>query len=391
MVCPYSLTIPGGVQQQVLDLARVLRAKGHEVRVLGPCDGPPPESFVTPVGNSLPTAVNGSIAPLAPDVPAALRTIRALNDEAFDVLHVHEPLVPGPSLSAVLMKMAPIVATFHSAGESAAYRVFARQLTRIASRIDIRVAVSKDAVELAQRYIEGDYEVLFNGINVESYGGPELPRENAIFYIGRHEPRKGLGVLLEAMELLPKDVRLWVASDGPETAELKSRFGGDDRIEWLGRITDEEKIRRLKTARAFCAPSLRGESFGIVLLEAMAASTPVVASRIDGYTNVATHDVDSLLVEPQDSRALADALARVMVDPRLSSRLTTAGLERARNYSMDALADHYVDIYRRLLLLEEADVTVIEVPRMLRRFEDRFLRRSRLGRNRGSNTKKEQQ
>ncbi|MFM9133200.1 MAG: glycosyltransferase family 4 protein, partial [Actinomycetota bacterium] len=116
MVCPYSLTIPGGVQQQVLGLARSMRALGHEVRVLGPCDGPPPESFVTPLGNSLPTAVNGSVAPLAPDVPAALRTIRALNDEAFDVLHVHEPLVPGPSLSAVLMKLAPIVATFHSAG-----------------------------------------------------------------------------------------------------------------------------------------------------------------------------------------------------------------------------------------------------------------------------------
>ena len=288
------------------------------------------------------------------------------------------------------MKMAPIVATFHSAGESAAYRVFARQLTRIASRIDIRVAVSKDAVELAQRYIQGDYEVLFNGINVDSYGGPDLPRENAIFYIGRHEPRKGLGVLLEAMEMLPRDVRLWVASEGPETAELKARFGGDDRIEWLGRITDEEKIRRLKTARAFCAPSLRGESFGIVLLEAMAASTPVVASHIDGYTNVATHDVDALLVEPQDPRALADALARVMVDPRLSARLTAAGLDRAKEYSMDVLADRYIDIYQRLLLLEEADVTVIEVPRMLRRFEDRFLRRNRFGRNRATNNQKEQ-
>ena len=385
MVCPYSLTIPGGVQQQVLDLARAMRSKGHEVRVLGPCDGPPPEPFVTPIGNSLPTAVNGSVAPLAPDVPAALRTIRALNDEAFDVLHIHEPLVPGPSLSAVLMKMAPIVATFHSAGESAAYRVFSRQLTRIASRIDIRVAVSKDAVELARRYIEGDYEVLYNGINIESYAGSDLPRENAIFFIGRHEPRKGLGTLLEAMSLLPDDVRLWVASDGPETAELKARFGGDPRIEWLGRITDAEKIRRLRTARAFCAPSLRGESFGIVLLEAMAASTPVVASRIDGYTNVATHDVDSLLVEPQDPRALADALARVLVDPRLSARLTTAGLGRAGQYSMDVLADRYIDIYRRLLLLEEADVTVIEVPRMLKRFEDRFLRRPGFGRHRGAN------
>ena len=318
MVCPYSLTIPGGVQQQVLGLARAMRAQGHEVRVLGPCDGPPPESFVTPLGNSLPTAVNGSVAPLAPDVPAALRTIRALNDEAFDVLHVHEPLVPGPSLSAVLMKLAPIVATFHSAGESAAYRVFNRQLTRIASRIDIRVAVSKDAVELAQRYISGEYEVLFNGIELGAYSGAELPRENAVFFIGRHEPRKGLGVLLGALEHLPADVALWVASDGPETAELRRRFGSDTRVEWLGRISDAEKVERLKRARVFCAPSLRGESFGVVLLEAMAAGTPVVASNIDGYTNVATHDADALLVEPGDERALAAAMtmsAISMVSP----------------------------------------------------------------------------
>ena len=381
MVCPYSLTVPGGVQQQVMGLARAMRAKGHEVRVLGPCDGPPPASFVTPLGNSLPTAANGSIAPLAPDVPAALRTIRALNDEAFDVLHVHEPLVPGPSLTAVLMKMAPIVATFHSAGESAVYRVFNRSAIRVASRIDIRVAVSKDAVELAHRYTGGEYEVLYNGIELDAFGGPDLPRENAIFYIGRHEPRKGLGVLLEAVQKLPADVRLWVASEGPETAELKQRYGHDQRIEWLGRISDDEKVRRLKSARAFCAPSLRGESFGIVLLEAMAAGTPVVASRIDGYTNVATHDVDSLLVEPQDPAALAAALTKVLVDPRLSARLREAGVARASGYSMDSLADRYIGIYGRALQLEESDVTVIEVPRMLKRYEHRFLRRSRPGRS----------
>lgn len=380
MVCPYSLTIPGGVQQQVMGLARAMRAKGHEVRVLGPCDGPPPASFVTPLGNSLPTAVNGSIAPVAPDVPAALRTIRALNDEAFDVLHVHEPLVPGPSLTAVLMKLAPIVATFHSAGDSAVYRTFNRSAVRVASRIDIRVAVSKDAVELARRYTQGEYEVLFNGIELDAFAGPELPRENAVFYVGRHEPRKGLGVLLQAMEHLPADVRLWVASDGPETAELKARHGHDTRIEWLGRIDDAEKVRRLKSARAFCAPSLRGESFGVVLLEAMAANTPVVASRIDGYMNVATDNVDALLVEPDDPRALAEALARVLVDPRLSARLTQSGLTHAAGFSMDALADRYISIYGRALHMEETEVSVISMPRMLKMFEHRVLRRPRFGR-----------
>ena len=380
IVSPYSLTIPGGVQQQVLGLARSLRAKGHEVRVLGPCDGPPPDAFVTPLGNSLPTAVNGSIAPLAPDASAALRTIRALNDEAFDVVHVHEPLVPGPSLTALLVKMAPVVATFHSAGESAAYRTFSRQLKWVASRIDIRVAVSKDAVELAQRYIGGDYEVLFNGIELGDYSTPTTsPRENAIFFIGRHEERKGLSNLLEALAKLPPDVRLWIASDGPQTAELKSRFASDTRIDWLGRISDAEKISRMGRASVFCAPSLHGESFGVVLLEAMAAGTPVVASNLDGYRNVATDDETALLVETGNVASLALALARVLVDSRLAARLTANGREHAQRFSMDALADRYIEMYERALHMEATNITTIKVPRMLKRFEDRFLRRSHLG------------
>lgn len=380
IVSPYSLTIPGGVQQQVLGLARSLRAKGHEVRVLGPCDGPPPDAFVTPLGNSLPTAVNGSIAPLAPDASAALRTIRALNDEAFDVVHVHEPLVPGPSLTALLVKMAPVVATFHSAGESAAYRTFSRQLKWVASRIDIRVAVSKDAVELAQRYIGGDYEVLFNGIELGDYATQSTsPRENAIFFIGRHEERKGLSNLLEALAKLSPDVRLWIASDGPQTAELKTRFAFDTRIDWLGRISDAEKISRMGRASVFCAPSLHGESFGVVLLEAMAAGTPVVASNLDGYRNVATDDDTALLVETGNVASLASALARVLVDSRLAARLTANGREHAQRFSMDTLADRYIEMYERALHMEATNITTIKVPRMLKRFEGRFLRRSHLG------------
>ena len=362
----------------MLGLARSLRSLGHEVRVLGPCDGPPPDPFVTPLGNSLPTAINGSVAPLAPDASAALRTIRALNDEAFDVLHVHEPLVPGPSLTSLLVKMAPVVATFHSAGESGAYKAFARQLKWVASRIDIRVAVSKDAVELAHRYIGGDYEILFNGIELGVYGSAaSSPRENAIFFCGRHEPRKGLSVLLEAHSQLPDDVRLWVASDGPETAELKLRFSGDPRVEWLGRISDEEKVDRLARAAVFCAPSLRGESFGIVLLEAMAAGTPVVASDIDGYRNVATHGENALLVAPDDSALLASSLARIIADSRLASSLTESGREHSQAFSMDALAEKYVEMYYRALNMEAENITTITVPRMLKRFEGRFLRRTR--------------
>jgi len=382
MVSPYSLTIPGGVQQQVLGLARALREKGHEVRVLGPCDGPPPDSFVTPLGNSLPTAINGSVAPVAPDASAAFRTIRALNDEAFDVLHVHEPLVPGPTLTAVLVKLAPIVATFHSAGESGAYKTFQKLGRPIARRIDVRVAVSADAVELAQRYIGGEYEVLFNGIDLEAYSGPIVEdRDKAIFFCGRHEPRKGLGVLLEAVSLMPGDVRLWIASDGPETEFLKAQYENDQRIEWLGRISDAEKIDRLRRASLFCAPSLRGESFGIVLLEAMAAGTPVVSTDIDGYRNVATDGENALLVEPGNAHALASAMSRIIADPRLAGRLTTAGRTHAQSYSLDALADHYVLLYEKALGMEADDITKIELPRMLKRFEGRFLRRNRLGRS----------
>lgn len=378
MVCPYSLSIPGGVQQQVLALSRALRARGHEVRVLGPCDGPPPAPFVTPVGNSLPAAVNGSVAPLAPDPSAALRTIRALNDEAFDVLHVHEPMVPGPALTACVMKLGPIVGTFHAAGESIGYKLFQRQLRHLLDRIDISVAVSKDARELVNRYFDGECEVLFNGIEIDEYAPRgAVEKENAIFFVGRHEPRKGLHVLLEAVEKMPSDVRVWVASDGPETESLKTRFAHLSNVEWLGRISDEDKVSRLQRSAVFCAPSLHGESFGVVLLEAMAAGTPVVASGLDGYRNVATHDVDSWLVEPGDVDGLVEALSRVIIDPRLSSRLVTAGHERAANYSMDALASHYVGLYHRALELEATNSIRANRPRMMRRFESRILRRSR--------------
>ena len=168
LVCPYSLSIPGGVQAQVLGLARELRRQGHEARVLGPCDGPPPASFVTPLGNSLPTAANGSIAPLAPDPSAALRTIRALNDEQFDVLHVHEPLAPGPSMTTAHVHPAPIVGTFHAAGRSTSYRVFRPVLRRLLDRVDHRVVVSKDALALVQEHLGGEYEILFNGVETDA-------------------------------------------------------------------------------------------------------------------------------------------------------------------------------------------------------------------------------
>lgn len=350
MVCPYSLSVPGGVQAQVMGLARELRRRGVEVRVLAPCDGPPPATFVTPLGNSLPTSANGSIAPLAPDAPAALRTMRALLDEQFDVLHVHEPFAPGATVTAVVLHVSPIVATFHAAGDSAGYRYLSGLIRRSAENIDERVVVSKDARALVEGYIGGEYTVLFNGVDIETFASAEpWPTSGpTIFFCGRHEERKGLDVLIDAMGRLGPDVRLWIGSSGPDTERLRALTRSDPRIEWLGRLSDAEKASRLRGADVFCAPSLHGESFGVVLVEAMAAGTAVVASSLDGYRNVATDGVDAVLVEPGDAAALAAALEQVLTDRPLAETLVAAGTRRARDFSMVTLADRYVEIYTRL-------------------------------------------
>jgi phosphatidylinositol alpha-mannosyltransferase len=377
MVSPYSVSVPGGVQAQVLGLARELRRIGHEVRVLAPCDGPPPEPFVTPLGNSLPTAANGSVAPLAPDPSAAMRTIRALNDEAFDVIHLHEPIVPGPTVTALLLKLAPTVGTFHAAGDSTSYRVLNKTARWAAEHLNIRVAVSESAKELASRYLDGEYTVLFNGIEVQRYMRPTTPREASptIFFCGRYEPRKGLEVLLQSMAHLPGNVKLWIASDGAGIDDLQNTYGADERIHWLGRITEEDKLDRLARCTAFCAPSLRGESFGIVLLEAMAAGAALVASNISGYNNVATHKTNALLVEPGNPVALAEALHVATTNETIRDHLIAGGHSRAQDFSMQRLAESYVEMYNKLLSDEAQRLLEIAPNRFVAMFEDRVLRR----------------
>jgi phosphatidylinositol alpha-mannosyltransferase len=378
MVSPYSVSVPGGVQAQVMGLARELRRIGHEVRVLAPCDGPPPEPFVTPLGQSLPTSANGSVAPLAPDPSAALRTIRALNDEAFDVIHLHEPIVPGPTVTSLLLRLAPTVGTFHAAGDSSSYRVLNKTARWAANHLSARVAVSEAAKELASRYLDGDYQVLFNGIETSRYLKPDAERETqpTIFFCGRFEPRKGLEVLLGAMKYLPHNFTLWIAADGPGIDEMHRLYESDKRILWLGRITETDKLDRLSRCTVFCAPSLRGESFGIVLLEAMAAAAPLVTTDIDGYRNVATNELNALLVAPGDEEQLANSITRIVNDTDLSQRLVAGGLKRAQDFSMQHLAEEYVLIYERLLAAEKNDEIAVRPNKLLSMFEHRVLRRS---------------
>ena len=354
LICPYSLSLPGGVQGQVLGLARTLRQRGVSATVLGPCDGPPPEPGVISVGPSVSLAANGSVAPLALDPPAIRRTLEALAATQPDVLHLHEPLVPGPALTALLAGNVPAVGTFHASGRVPAYVWLRPAVRAVARRIGLRTAVSPEARALAERWLGGACQVLPNGVEVERFakaGELHLPpgdaERRAIFFVGRHEPRKGLDVLLEAFRQLDRDAVLWVAGVGPNTSALTAT--APPGVEWLGRISDQELAQRLRAATVFCAPSLHGESFGVILLEAMAAGTPVVASDISGYRDVARQDKEAVLVPGGDPAALAGGLRRVLDDATLAGRLVEAGTARAATFSMERLAARYADLYETLL------------------------------------------
>jgi phosphatidylinositol alpha-mannosyltransferase len=311
MVCPYSLSRPGGVQGQVLGLARELRKLDVDVRVVGPCDGPPPDPMVIDVGPTVEWESNGSIAPIAPGRAPARRTTEALRSLAPDVVHLHEPVVPGPALTAAIWFSGPMIGTFHASGD--------------------------------------DHIVLWNGIEIERIASadPTLSARPSVLFLGRHEPRKGLAVLLDAWEKIDRDARLWVIGTGPQTKELRRRGVPD--VEWIGTVADSERNARMRGATVFCAPSLSGESFGVVLLEAMAAGTAIVASDIDGYKNVARADRDALLVPPDDPESLRVALRLLLDEPTQRARLVQSGHERATEFSMERLAQRYLELYERAM------------------------------------------
>ncbi len=348
VLCPYSLSTPGGVQVQALGIARALRVLGHDSRVIAPSDGPPPEPGVITVGSSAGIRSNGSISPVAAGREVTRRTLDAITSFGPDVLHLHEPMVPGPTVAALLGTDVPSVGTFHasSAHTIGWYRFFRRPVRSASRQLSVRTAVSEEARRSAEQVIGGHFWVVPNGIEVDRYAKADpWPTDAApvVLYVGRHEPRKGLGVLLEAFAGLDRDAVLWVAGEGPETDALRAR--GIPRVEWLGTIGEPEKAARLSAATVFCAPSLRQESFGIVLLEAMAAGTAVVASDIPGYRNVARPEEDALLFPAGDVDALRDRLRTVLDDPARRAELVAAGDRRAAQFSMERLAERYIPVY----------------------------------------------
>jgi phosphatidylinositol alpha-mannosyltransferase len=296
-------------------------------------------------------AANGSVAPIAPDPAATLRTIRVLRDEDFDVVHLHEPLAPGPTLTALVFTDGPMVGTWHRAGEIAWYRFMRGPVRWAANRVSVRCAVSEQAAATARQALGGDYEVVWNGIEVDRVAAAEpWPSTGpTVLFLGRHEPRKGLAVLVEAVVKHGVDARVWVAGEGPQTASLKEATLGDPRFQWLGVIGEQEKLRRLRGATVVAAPSLHGESFGVVLLEAMAAGTSLVASDIPGYANVARDAQDALLVPAGDAPALAGALRRALAGGPEIEAMRTSARARAAEHSMAALACRYIGLYEPLI------------------------------------------
>jgi phosphatidylinositol alpha-mannosyltransferase len=346
---PYSMSRPGGVQGQILGLARELRKLDVDVRIVAPCDGPPPDPSIVSIGPTVEWESNGSVAPIAPGRATARRTAEALRSLEPDVVHLHEPAVPGACLTALIGFNGPMVATFHASGEL--LHMWTRPALRsMMQRVRFRVAVSEAARETAEANWGGDYTVLWNGIEIDRFATatPTPTDRPAVLFLGRHEPRKGLAVLLDAWQGIDRDAVLWVAGTGAQTDELRARRVAA--VEWLGSITDADRNARLRGATIFCAPSTGGESFGIVLLEAMAAGTPIVASAIDGYRNVARADLDALLVPAGDASALREALQQLLDDEGRRDKLVASGEARAQEFAMSRLAERYLELYERALV-----------------------------------------
>jgi phosphatidylinositol alpha-mannosyltransferase len=361
IVCPYSCTTFGGVQTQVLGLARALRSRGDDVAVVAPAEGAAGNgrldraalqgAVFIKVGAGTAVSVNGSRAPVSPWPATMSRTVSALRDFAPEVVHVHEPFVPGPSLAAVVAGPRPIVATFHRSGADFAYRTYGRIVGGWSRRLDGTFAVSEEASATARacvRRLSNRIGIIPNGVEVDRFASatPWPTSAPTIVFVGRHEPRKGLGVLLDVFGLLPESTHLWVLGEGPETERLRSRFGSDARIEWLGSVGDQEREARLAGADVLVAPSLAGESFGVVLLEAMAAGTAVVASDLRGYQLAAG---DAALYAPAGDRvALAEAIRTVLADDAEREALQARGRRRAAERDMGAVAELYRDAYVKL-------------------------------------------
>lgn len=361
---PFDFSFPGGVNAHIENLDRELRRLGHTTRILSP--GAPDgnihdDGHVCKIGHAWPIPANGSLARLALS-PFLARAVEGfLEREQFDVLHLHDPLTSMLHLTVLAKKNAPVVGTFHACntsylGYNLLFRLGRSFFAWFDQHIDYRIAVSPTARDFISHYFAGDYHLIPNGIDFDSFGphvspivAPEADCPTVLF-VGRfEEPRKGFRYLLDAMARVQEtlgDVRLLVAGPGDQMSfERQVQRRRLRNVQYLGEVPGEMLPAVYASCNVFCAPSTGRESFGIVLLEAMAAGKPVVASNIDGYRSVARDGEDALFVEPRNPLSLADAILTVLGDPEFAARLGCAGRDRARTCSWAQIAGRIVECY----------------------------------------------
>jgi phosphatidylinositol alpha-mannosyltransferase len=361
-VSPYSWDVPGGVQVHVRELASHLRALGHQVQVLAPGRRPGQRDDALIVGRAVPVRGNGSVARISFGPQIGVAVARALKAAQPDIIHVHEPLVPSVGMHAVLNANAPVVGTFHSnVGRervgSLWFQLAVPMIRPVWNRLAARIAVSEAARHsVTSRMGEDGLDIIPNGVDVGRFAGAARATVGAgrhLLFVGRLEERKGFRVALRAFDALAArypDLRLVVIGDGSErTAVDELGAATRSRVDMLGRVDDDTLASYLRAADVYLGPALGGESFGIVLAEAMAAGVPIVASDIDGYRDVARQRREALLVPPGDHAALAAAVVRVLDDRGLAKSLGEAGAARAVEFDWDVVTGRILETYRSVL------------------------------------------
>ncbi|WP_394361742.1 glycosyltransferase family 4 protein [Amycolatopsis sp. SB7-3] len=357
IVCPYSFDVPGGVQGHVIDLAKALLARGHQVSVLAPADEDSDvPDFVVPAGKALGIPYNGSVARLQFGPVSYARVRRWIRDGDFDVLHLHEPAAPSLSLLALKVADGPIVATFHTATtRSRTLAAFQPVLRPLLEKITARIAVSALARRVQVEHAGGDAVEVPNGVDVDFFSRA-LPLDGypraggTVGFVGRYtEPRKGMGVLLEALRmLLPEfeELRLLVVGRG-DADQLRREAGPElaPHIDLLGQVDDATKARALRSVDVYCAPNTGGESFGMILTEAMAAGTPVLASGLDSFRRVLDDGKAGMLTETGDAAALADGLRELLGDPARRASLAAAAGERVAMFDWSVVTTQVLRVY----------------------------------------------
>lgn len=356
MVCPYSFDVPGGVQSHVLQLAEVMRSRGHTVSVLAP-SSPHVKlpDYVVSAGKAIPIPYNGSVARLQFSPAVHGRVRRWLADGDFDVLHLHEPNAPSLSMWALRVAEGPIVATFHtSTTKSLTLSVFQGVLRPWHEKIVGRIAVSDLARRWQMEALGSDAVEIPNGVDVASFASAPVldgyPRVGkTVLFLGRYdEPRKGMAVLIDALPSVVSrfpDVQLMIVGRGDED-ELRENAGSlAGHLCFMGQLDDAAKASALRSADAYCAPNIGGESFGIVLVEAMAAGTPVVASDLHAFRRVLRDGQAGRLVPVDDGAALGSALAEVLENDVLRERYVAAGAEAVRRYDWSVVANQIMRVY----------------------------------------------